>query len=146
MSNRPNARIRQAKTGMATARPGMAVMRPEVVLPAPRASRVAFYRSERWKQVRGRIQGRGAECAACGRRGRLVVDHLLGHDDERQAERAAALLGVPYTPGWEERFWHGPFVLLCSDNGCHSNKTVEETAGRLTDWIRRWQSGELKDG
>jgi hypothetical protein len=93
--------------------------------------RKAMYRSDQWQQLRKTMLER--KCwYGCGRYA-LVLDHLVGHDD-KQAASAALLLRVPILPHWQDRFWKGPFISLCTT--CHNRKTWLEQRGRLHEWIK----------
>lgn len=102
----------------------------DVLIDPALAERKGYYKSQRWLNLRRDMMDRKCWCG-CGRYA-VVLDHLVGHED-RQAISVATMLRIPILPTWQDRFWKGPFVSLCSE--CHNRKTWFEAKGKLPDWI-----------
>ncbi|WP_193747431.1 hypothetical protein [Ruegeria sp. ANG-S4] len=61
------------------------------------------------------------------------LDHLYGHIDA-VADELEFCLVLGAAPHWRDRFYTGPFILLC--HHCHSRKTMHEQRGTLVDWVQ----------
>ena len=84
---------------------------PAVVRSPPKAA-LPFYHSPEWLALRRRVIAlRGAWCEACGRAGRLHLDHVVEMRD------GGAMLD------------EGNVQLLCQP--CHNRKTEREKARRV---------------
>lgn len=75
----------------------------------------AWYRTDRWRQIRAQQLLIQPWCEECRKGGRMVVATDVDHIEPHRGD--------------ESRFYGGPFQSLC--HRCHSRKTQRETRGRV---------------